>query len=78
MTPLRSKMIRELKIRNYAPDTQRAYVSSVIQLAAFFKKSPDKLSNEDIKDYIHHLIENRRLAMSTIDQKSSGIRFFLS
>lgn len=76
MTPLRSKMIRELKIRNYAADTQRAYLSSVIELAAFFKKSPDKLSNEDIKDYILHLTEDRQLANSTLGQKSAGIRFF--
>ena len=39
-----------------------AYVLAVRQLAVFHNRSPDRLSREEVREWIHHLIVERRLA----------------
>ena len=76
MTPLRAKMIRELELHRKAPKTIEAYVSAVAQLGRFYGRSPEKISLEEIRDFLHHLITVQKVAYSTCNQKLAGIRFF--
>jgi integrase/recombinase XerD len=76
MTPLRQKMINEMKLRNFSPKTEYAYVSAVAGLAQYFNCSPDKLNNENVQSYVLHLIEGRKLSWSTCNVVISGLRFF--
>jgi len=76
MTPLRAKMIHELELRRKAPPTIEAYVTAVVQLAKHYGRSPQKISIEEIREFLHHLITQRRVAYSTCNQKLAGICFF--
>jgi integrase/recombinase XerD len=76
MTPLRQQMIRELELHRKSPRTIEAYVAAVAQLAAHFRRSPEKISVEEIRGFLHHLITGRKLAFSSVNQKLAGIRFF--
>ncbi len=76
MTPLRQKMIHELELHRKAPGTVSGYVASVAQLAKYYGRSPDAISVEEVRDFLHYLIAQRKLAFSTCNQKLSGIRFF--
>lgn len=76
MTPLRAKMIRELELHRKAPSTIECYVTAVAQLAAYYRRSPEEISREEIRDFLHHLITVQKVAYSTCNQKLSGIRFF--
>ena len=76
MSKLRQQLIQELVLRNYSPRTQEAYVSAVYQLAKFFRRSPDLLSDQELKDYLFHLATRRRLAASSRNQATSALRFF--
>ena len=76
MTPLRKKMIRELELARKSPRTIEAYVSAVAQLAAHFRRSPDKIAVEEIRDFIHYLVTERKLAFSSCNQKLAGMKFF--
>lgn len=76
MSILRQQLIRELVLRNYSPRTVEAYVSAVYLLAKYYKRSPDNISNQELKDYLFHLAGERKLSASTINQTSSGLRFF--
>lgn len=76
MTPLRSKMIRELELHRKAPRTVDAYVTAVAQLASHFGRSPERITREEVRDFLHHLITQRKLAFSSCNQKLAGIRFF--
>jgi len=76
MTALRDRMIRELELHRKAPKTIEAYLSAVTQLAQHYHRSPDRISEEEIRDFLHHLITQRRVAYSTCNQKLAGIRFF--
>ena len=76
MTFLRMRMIRELELRRKSPRTIEAYIRAVSNLAAHYGRSPDKLSVDEIRDYFHHLIAQRKLSFSTCNQILAGIRFF--
>src|SRR4029077_2258968 len=52
MTKLRQQLIEVLTLRRYAPKTHEAYVESVAGLARFHHRSPDLLSDEEIKSYL--------------------------
>jgi hypothetical protein len=69
MTPLRAKMIRELELHRKSPSTVEAYVAAVADLAQHYGRSPERISVEEIRDFLHHLITQRRVAFSTCNQK---------
>jgi site-specific recombinase XerD len=69
-------MIRELELQRKAQKTIDSYVLAVGQLAGYFHCSPDLISHEQVREYIHHLIVKRKLATSSVNQKLAGIRFF--
>jgi hypothetical protein len=75
MSPLRNKMIRELELHRKAPGTIKQYVSAVAQLARHYGRSPDRIAIEEVRDFIHHLITQRKVAFSTCNVALSGIRF---
>lgn len=76
MTPLRTQMIHDMQLQRLAPKTQQAYVSAVAGLAQFYDCSPDRLSPEQIRTYLHHLLVERRLAWSSCNQAAAGLQFF--
>ena len=43
ISPLRQRMIEDLRIRNLSPETQRSYVHHVAKFSRFFGRSPDQL-----------------------------------
>lgn len=75
MTPLRQRLIEDLRLRNYAPKTIEAYVAAVNKLARHFRTSPDQLGPEQLRTFQLHLVE-RRVAWSTFNQIVCGWRFF--
>jgi len=76
MTPLRQKMIRELELHRKSPHTIEAYVTAVAQLARHYGRSPEMISVEEIRDFLHHLITVRKVAFSTCNTRLAGIQFF--
>ncbi len=76
MTPMRKRMIHELELHRKSPRTIEAYVTAVAQLARHYGRSPDRISVEQIREFLHHLIVERKLAFSSCNQKLAGIRFF--
>jgi len=69
-------MIRELELHRKAPNTIKPYVAAMVQLAEHYHRSPDAISIEEIRDFLHHLITVRKVAYSTCNQKVAAIRFF--
>jgi len=76
MTALRKRMIHELELHRKSPRTIEAYVTAVAQLAGHYGRSPDRITLEEVRDFLHHLIAERKLAFSSCNQKLAGIRFF--
>src|SRR4051812_34221365 len=76
MSPLRRRMIDDMQIRNLTPNTQRVYVEQVARFAGHFGKSPELLGPAEIRSYLIHLTQERRLAASSIIVTVSALRFF--
>jgi integrase len=76
MSKLRQRLIQELVLRDCSPRTQEAYVSAVYQLAKFYGRSPDALSDQELKEYLFHLAHTRQLSASSRNQATSALRFF--
>src|SRR5260221_5400542 len=55
ITPLRRRMIEDMRVRNLSPVTQRCYVHAVAKFARHFNRSPDRLGLEEIRAYQIHL-----------------------
>jgi site-specific recombinase XerD len=75
MTELRRRMIQDMELRKLKPNTQQAYVDAVKDLARYYGRSPDALSEEELRRYFIHLTQARRCAKSTLRVRLFGIKF---
>lgn len=75
MTPLRQRMIEDMRVRNLSIKTQKAYVTQVARFAKYFGQSPEKLGSEHIHTYLVHLIEEKKVGWSLYNQTVCGLRF---
>jgi integrase/recombinase XerD len=76
VTQLRKIMLEELERRNYAESTKRAYIQTIEDLARYFKRSPDQLEPEHIRQYQAYLFRDRKLSPNTVNQRTGALRFF--
>lgn len=76
MTPLRQRMIEDLQLRGMSERTQDSYVRSVRQLAQHYMKSPDKITEEELRDYFLHVKNVKKWSRSTSTIALCGIKFF--
>jgi integrase/recombinase XerD len=67
---------RELRLRNYSHKTIKAYVSCLRSFVRYFgPKHPREASEEDIRRYLLHLLEEEGLAASSVNQVFNVLRF---
>lgn len=76
MTPLRQRMIEDMQLRGFSARTQECYVAAVRQLAAHYHTSPDRLSEEDLRQYFLYLANEKKVARATATIALCGIKFF--
>lgn len=76
MSPLRQQMIRELQLQRMSANTVKAYVAAVEQLSRYYSRSPAGLSQDEVRDFLHHLIVERKLSTSSVNVRLAGIKFF--
>src|SRR5712671_6559491 len=76
MSKLRQQLIQELVLRDGSPRTQEAYVAAVYQLAKYYRRSPDPISEQEIRQYLLYLAQSRKLSASSRNQATSALRFF--
>ena len=75
MTPLRQRMINDMTVRGLAENTKKSYLTSVTGLARHYRRSPDKLSAQEVQDYLIHLHEQRGLSWKSCNCVRHGVRF---
>jgi site-specific recombinase XerD len=68
-------MIEDMRIRNLSPQTQRAYVEQVSRFARHFGQPPERLGQDEIRTWQVYLVEERRLAASSISVAVAALRF---
>jgi integrase/recombinase XerD len=76
MTPLRQKMINDMKLRRFSPETIKLYVYAVKDLAKYYRKSPDLINEEEAHGYLLYLQEERKLEWGSCNCMAAGLNFF--
>ena len=72
MTPLRQKMINDMKLRRFSPDTIKLYVYAVQDLAKYYNRSPDSICEEEVHVYLLYLQEERKLSWGACNCMVAG------
>jgi integrase/recombinase XerD len=67
VTRLRKTMLEELERRNYSQSTTRAYIHTVEDFARYFKRPPDQLGPEHIREYQAQLFSTRKLVFNCVN-----------
>lgn len=75
MSKLREQMLRDMDLKGFSDKTKKVYIEHVARFAKYYKKSPELLGDEEIKQYLHHLLKEKKLSRSYNAQAYSGLRF---
>jgi site-specific recombinase XerD len=59
-------MLEDMRVRNLAEGTQNSYIHFIEGFAKHYRTSPDKLGLDEVRNYQLHLLEERKLAPSTV------------
>lgn len=73
---LRQRMSQDLQLRGMAPRTHDGYLREVRKLACYYNCPPDQLSEQQVGDYLLHLINDCNFAPGSLSVAYSGIKFF--
>jgi integrase/recombinase XerD len=74
-TPLRQRMIEDMRIRGMAEKTQAAHIRAVKDFAVFLKRSPDTATPEELRAYQLHMT-NAGMTATTFNVRIVSLRFF--
>jgi len=75
ISPLRARMIEDMRVRGFSPATQRGYIRGVKMLAAFLGCSPDTATAEDLRTFQRHLAATG-VTPGVQNMTVSALRFF--
>ena len=75
ISPLRQRMLEDMSMRRFVPDTQREYIRAVKRLASFLGRSPDTATPEELRAFQLHLTESG-VQPPTINATVTALRFF--
>ncbi|MGF6413511.1 site-specific integrase [Paraburkholderia sp. MM5482-R1] len=75
MTPLRQRMLHDMQLRNLALNTQKTYLQQVSRFARHFQRSPEALGPDEIRAWIIHLTNERKLAPASVQLAVGALRF---
>lgn len=75
MTPLRQRMLDDMRLRNFSPHTQKSYINQVARFARYFNQSPELLGPEDIRTYQLYLTDECQLSPSSFGITVAALRF---
>lgn len=76
MNTLRARMIEDMQLRGLAVRTQEAYLLAVSQLAKHYRKSPDQIEEEELRQYFLFLKNEKHAARASCTIALCGIKFF--
>jgi len=69
-------MEQDLVVRGRAARTREAYLHAVAELARYYRRPPDQLTDREVQQYLLYLIQERKLAWSSCRQAVCALRFF--
>ena len=74
-SPLRQRMLDDMRMRKLTPKTQSAYIRAVCRFTRYLGRAPDTATVEDLRNYQLHLVDTGTSPMS-LNAAISGLKFF--
>ena len=78
MKDYQEKMIREMKIRNFAEGTQAVYLHIVERAVAHFGRDPEQITSEELIDFVLKIQTERKVSNATVEGYLSGLKFLVN
>lgn len=75
VSPLRQRMLDDMRMRQFAEHTQDGYIRAVRKLATFLGRSPHTATAEDLRRFQLHLVDTGSGPV-TINATITGLKFF--
>jgi len=75
VSPLRQRMLEDMRMRRLAPKTQTAYIRAVRRFAAYLGRPPDSATVEDLRNFQLHLVD-QGISPITLNATITGLKFF--
>ena len=76
MTPARQRFIEDLQLRGLSARTQDSYVRVARQLAEHYGKSPEVISEEELRQYLLYLKNEKHAARNTCTLALCSLKLF--
>ncbi|WP_114973362.1 tyrosine-type recombinase/integrase [Rhodoferax ferrireducens] len=77
VSPLRQRMIEDMRMRKLEPKTQTAYIRAVRKLAKYLGRSPDTATEEDLRRFQLHLVD-QGVSPITLNATIVGLNFLFA
>ena len=74
VSPLRQRMLEDMRMRRLAPKTQTAYIRAVRRLAGYLHRPPDTATIEDLRNFQLHLVD-QGTSPTTLNATITGLKF---
>jgi site-specific recombinase XerD len=74
-SPLRQRMIEDMRMRKLEAKTQASYVRAVRTLSAYLKRPPDTATVEDLRNFHLHMVDAGTSPI-TLNATLTGLKFF--
>ena len=75
VSPLRQRMLEDMRMRQFAEHTQEGYIRAVRKLSTFLGRSPHTASAEDLRRFQLHLVDTGSGPV-TINATITGLKIF--
>lgn len=75
LSPLRQRMLEDMRIRNLTTGTQTGYIRAVKRFTHYLGRSPDTATAEELRLFQLHMV-NEGATTGTLNATVSGLRFF--
>jgi integrase len=75
ISPLRQRMIEDMRMRKLAPHTQVGYIRAVRRFARYLNRAPDTATAEDLRNFQLYLVDHGASPI-TLNATITGLKFF--
>ena len=76
MSELRKKMTEDLQLAGYSQNTLKSYIIAVRVLAKYYNRSPDLITEDEIRQFFLYLISERKVSSDSVTVYLCAIKFF--
>lgn len=76
MGKLQDRMRRDMELKNLSPRTIETYLFCMREFVKHHGRSPEELGDEEIRQFLHYLIKEKKASQSKVNQSYSALKFF--